>query len=203
MPLYGFLVQTEIVQFPAGAWQGVPALRCDLERDEDLDPRLLGEIRAKARPGVQLLWINSLRWGDPEFDRFLLRLAHDERLQDFQVTAIRPISAERWSTLDIDWIIDISDVFSTAELEAEVLRATVLASTRVPSMRELVWREPVIANVSPTTLELLNNQLRPEVQSWIYVEDNGLSEVAFDAVARAHSLWGVREKVGKSWPTKM
>lgn len=196
-------MQTEIVPFPAGAWQGVVTLRCDITPSEPLSPDLLSEIRARATEGVQLLWINTERWGDEQFEQFMLQLSTDQRLESFMVTAIRPLTAPKWSALSIEWVIDISDVFSTKEMVGATLRSSAEASVWVPRMRELIWREPPIGNVTPAALEAISDRLQPDVQSWLYIEDADLAQRAFSSAANAAALWGVREKVGGAWPTTM
>ena len=196
-------MQTEIVPFPAGVWEGAVSLRCDIGLDEPLDKSLLGQLRGRADAGVQLIWVNTRRWGDPELDRFMLDLGNDERLSDFLVTAIRPLSADRWSDFEIDWIIDISEVFSTREMDTETIVGTAAASSVVPRMREIIWREPPIGNVNPRTLEAITDHLNPTMQAWLYLDNDALAQQGFRAASRAHALWAVRGKIGASWPATM
>lgn len=196
-------MHTDIVPFPAGAWEGVVSLRCEIDATDPLTPGQLRRIRGLAGAGVQLIWIHTDRWGDEAFDRFMLDLANDDRLSDFMITAIRPLTAARWSALDIEWIIDVSDVFSLKKMTIETIRESAQASAVVPRMRELIWREPDIENVTPASLEAIADHLQPTVQAWLYVENDELAKKAFAAAARAHALWGLRRTIGETWPIKM
>lgn len=152
-------VAAELTLFPHGAREGLPTVAVDITGDGDLPALagLLGPVARHARPGVSLLWLRTMPWGSPAFDKriheFLFGLPH------MQAIATADTTTERWSNLaTLSWVIDITALVTEPTTTAALGNATIERAARyLPSVAEIIVREVHSANLVPGILASLAN----------------------------------------------
>ena len=195
-------MDTKLCPFPTCAWQGLPALRVMLNPAQPLDQQQLHELRASTTDGTQLIWLQSPAWSHDSVIQFVRRLLNDDRMREYPISAVRGIHETEWPMIEeLEWIVDISATFGRP-FERDEFHRMLTGIEYVPQSREVIWCDPPLSNVSPHTLELIAETLRPEIQSWIYTTREDDHDAIFHSAARSTQPWGVRrmsEQMAKSF----
>lgn len=195
-------VKTHVEPFPFGTGQGTPSLRVVLDKTsrvngQGFDPDLITQIRSKIIGGVSLIQLDvpDEWWGQVGWDDFLRQMISDPLIDDLQIHAIRPLKSKGWSSLPLEWVIDISETFNE-EMPRSTLYRVLACLNLTPQPYEIVWTDPVDDNISPRILELISETLRPRGHSWLYVGKSKQRKLAFGHASKSSSPWGVRRTKG-------
>lgn len=177
-----------------GGWQGTAALRVSFDGTETLDEALVLSLRCALLEGVKTIWVESTLWGTDEWDNFVRLMKVDPLLEDLPIVVIRDITAEHWGIHELDWIMDLTDLFNRT-MSRDALHRTIASLQIAQRPAEILWREPNPENLSPQILDLISETLNPAMFAFIICSEER-EQIAFSAVSRATSRWSLRRRIG-------
>ncbi len=184
-------MQVETKPFPFGTWEGLLAAHVTIEDDDNLDGEDLWTLRTLVPPGVRVLYLKSVPWGRPEIDAFVGSILSDDRLGEFPMAAVHRAEFEIQTSLDLEWIVDISETMSSDLDRVGIIRAFT-GLKHIPSSREVICRLPRAENINSSILDLISEVFKPAICSWLLVDDESW-EVAIAQISNSAHPWGVRE----------
>src|SRR5690606_20446401 len=143
-------IETEIGLFPVGQLDGAAALTLDVfEASGDEIADEISRVRPK---GVQVVWIRQAPWGQQEFDRSLHRAMSRHQAV---FTAMREVGARAWSQLDINWVLDLTNVLREEITAEELFEKLFDPECPRPEIYEAFSIRPHRKNVTDAVLSVL------------------------------------------------
>ena len=152
-------VSAELVLFPFGAREGLPAVALDITGDGPLPPidEVLGHLSRVARPGVVTLWLRSIPWGSYETDKRVAEWTY--AMPGMQAVATADTTATEWSNLqNVGWVIDATALVDKPTTQHALQAETIERATRyLPMVQEVVAQLVDSSNLLPGVLAQLAN----------------------------------------------
>lgn len=173
-----------------GTMEGRPALVVDGRAVDWTDEDALAlAVMERRVPGIGAIVLENVLWSDPHIGRAVFRCRSHPSIAHIPVVGEKGLRSQGWSSGDVWWIVDASELLRHATESAHVIHE-LQGLPYIPRPTDLVLKFPHHANLSATVLDEIYTRLDP-VQAWMYMTEDTF-DLVLPAVCKAATPWTVR-----------